>query len=545
MAEQSNRITHPELSDAQIDRLRPYGQVRPTQPGDVLFQEGDVYDFFVVLDGAVEIVDRSEDEEKIIAVDGPGLFLGELSLMTGQSAYLMARVRGGGAVLVMPPERLKTVVAEEPELGDLILNAFIARRAQLLEEAASTLKIIGSRFSAGTLRLREFAVRNQLPHAWLDLEEDEGADALLQAFGVPPDATPVVIWQGEEVLKNPSVTDLARRVGLSTEVAKGEVYDLIVVGAGPAGLAASVYGASEGLKTITLEATATGGQAGSSSRIENFFGFPSGLSGADLTNRGAAQARKFGARLVVPSEAVALRTGGGAFVVERSDGEAVSGRSILIATGARYRKLELERLKDLEGAGVYYGATETEAQACRDSTAVVVGGGNSAGQAAVFLARRARRVLLLIRGDDLSKSMSRYLARRVEGIENIELMTHTEVRRLCGEDRLEEVAVENNRTGEERVVETSGLFVFIGAEPRTDWLNGALALDENGFVVTGNALKRQDEWAGMPRDPLLLETSVPGIFAAGDVRAGSVKRVASAVGEGSIAVKFVHQHLGT
>jgi thioredoxin reductase (NADPH) len=357
----------------------------------------------------------------------------------------------------------------------------------------------------------------------------------------------VAIWLGEKVLKNPSNAELARAIGLDVDTSREQVYDLIVVGAGPAGLAAAVYGASEGLATLSLEAVALGGQAGTSSRIENYLGFPAGLSGSELTSRALVQAGKFGARTTVPQEAIGLRRRNDHYRVTLSEGGEVAGRSIVIATGARYRRLDIPRLERFEGVSVHYAATEAEAQMCRGNEVAVVGGGNSAGQAAVFLAGRVAKVSLLIRGGDLGKSMSRYLIDRIERTANIELLVHARVRELVGNGALEGIVVEDNRSGERRTLEARALFVFIGAEANTGWLKEPIALDERGFAPTGRELDRSEldarAWEGLSREPFLLESTLPGVFAAGDVRSGSVKRVASAVGEGSMAVRFVHQYL--
>jgi thioredoxin reductase (NADPH) len=537
----------PTLAEDQIEFLRRYGEVRKIEPGQVLFREGDrSYDFIVILEGEVEIVDTFEGEARTIAVHGAGRFLGEMNMLTGQSVYLSAAMRESGEVLAIPPENLKEVITEEPTLSDIILKAFLARRSVLMR-VGTGLRMVGSRRSKDALRLREFAVRNRLPHAWIEMEEDEGAEALLERFGVQPQETPVAIWLGEKVLKNPSNAELARTIGLDVDTSREQMYEIIVVGAGPAGLAAAVYGASEGLATLSLEAVALGGQAGTSSRIENYLGFPAGLSGAELASRALVQADKFGARTTVPQEAVGLRRENNHYRVTLSEGGEVAGRSVIVATGARYRRLGIPRLERFEGVSVHYAATEAEAQMCRGNEVAVVGGGNSAGQAAVFLADRVAKVYLLIRGDDLGKSMSRYLIDRIERTDNIELLSHIGVRELVGDGALEEVVVEDNRSGERRTLGARALFVFIGAEANTGWLKGTIALDERGFVPTGRALDRSalnsQAWNGLSREPFMLESSLPGVFAVGDVRSGSVKRVASAVGEGSMAVRFVHQYL--
>jgi thioredoxin reductase (NADPH) len=409
------------------------------------------------------------------------------------------------------------------------------------------MRIIGSRHSGDAARLREFAARNRLPYVWVELEEDPEADALLERYGAKPSETPVTIWQGEDVLKNPSNLEFARTTGLKVDAPLESTYDLVVVGAGPAGLGASVYGASEGLSTLALESIALGGQAGTSSRIENYPGFPAGLSGFELASRVLVQADKFGARTAVPLEANDLRRQDGHYLIGLSEGGEVAARSVIVATGARYRRLEVSRLERFEGVSVHYAATQAEAQLCEGEEVAVVGGGNSAGQAALFLAARTSRVYVLIRGDDLGKGMSRYLVDRITAAENIEVLANTEVRDLMGEDRLEGVVVEDNRSGLPRTLGARSLFVFIGAEANTGWLEASVALDKRGFILTGSDLDGsaldKDAWRERSREPFLLETSMPGVFAAGDARAGSIKRCASAVGEGAMAVRLAHQYL--
>ena len=541
----NNDIAFPVLSSQQIDQLQRYGEVLPTEIDDILFRVGDKdYDWFVIIAGAIEIISNTDTNPRILAVRTDGQFLGEISLLTGQTAFLTARVQQAGSVLKISAEKLREIIATLPELSELILNAFLMRREILQDNAATDgLKIVGSRFSSDTQRLRAFAARNQLPHRWIDVEQDAQAESLLTIFHVAPRDTPIVIWQGKEVLKNPTDSELTRRLGLNRVVTPGEAVDLTVIGAGPGGLAASVYGASEGLSTLTLEATSVGGQAGTSSKIENYLGFPAGLSGAELANRAVAQAQKFGARIVVSRAATRLRRAAEGYVIQLEDGEEVAARNVIIATGARYRKLPVANLAKYEGQGVYYAATRTEAQLCYREAVMVVGGGNSAGQAAIFLAGQAQQVYVVIRRDSLVSSMSRYLIDRIERTDNITVLSYTEVSELCGEVSLEEVVVRNNQTKQQQRLVIKALFTFIGADPRTQWLQDTVALDDSGFILTGTALKQTGDWKITTRDPFLLETSLPGVFAVGDVRSQSVKRVASAVGEGSIAVKFVFEYL--
>jgi thioredoxin reductase (NADPH) len=528
------------LSEQQIDALAAHGARRATEPGEVLFREGDEhYDFFVVVEGTVAILaDHGTEAEQLIAVHGPGRFLGELGLLTGQPAFFTAVVQEPGAVLQVPAERLLRIVSEDATLGDLVLRAYLQRR-ELLTGLGAGLKIVGSRFSRDTRRLRDFAARNRLPHRWIDPEHDPAVETLLRRLGIAPEETPVVIW-GDSVLHNPGNAELAEVVGLRESVPSAEVCDLLVVGAGPAGLAAAVYGASEGLTTVALEGVATGGQAGTSSKIENYLGFPSGISGGELAERAAIQARKFGAHIAVGAEAVGVEHRNGVFAVALDDGTNLETRTAVIATGARYRKLRVERLEHFQGAGVYYAATSTEAQLCGGDWVAVVGGGNSAGQATVFLAEHADHVSLILRHDDLGRDMSRYLADRIERTPGVEVLLETEVRELAGDDALEAIVVEHRPSGERRRLEVRELFVFIGAEPCTAWLGDAVALDERGYVLTGPEAGRAD-WRDDP--PLLLETSLPGMLAVGDVRSASIKRVASAVGEGAMAVRLVHEHV--
>jgi thioredoxin reductase (NADPH) len=535
----------PRLSEGQVAALETPGERRRTQAGEVLFHQGQPeYDFFVILEGKVAVVDGDPADGRLIAVHGPRRFLGELSLLTGQAAPFTAVVREPGEVLGVPVERVRALVAQDPALGDLLLHAYFLRR-ELLIGLGAGFRIVGSRYSPDTRRLCEFAARNRLPHRWIDLETDSEAEILLSRLGVAPDETPVVLLSEAGVLRNPSNAELARAIGLETVEPSDAVCDLVVVGAGPAGLAAAVYGASEGLDTMALDAVAAGGQAGTTSRIENYLGFPSGISGSELAERATIQARKFGAHVDVSAEAVGLSRRDGDHVVTLAGGEEVTARTVVIATGAHYRRLDVPRLEEFEGTSVYYAATPMEARMCSGDPVMVVGGGNSAGQAALFLAHQSP-VRLLLRHGDLGKDMSRYLADRIERTDGIEVLLDTEVRELIGDEALEAVLVEDNRTGHRRTLDARALFVFIGVEPYTAWLGDEVALDDRGFVLTGpHALRTMDDEERRDRDrePLLLETSRRGVLAVGDVRSGSIKRVASAVGEGSMSVRLVHEHL--
>ncbi|WP_155368719.1 FAD-dependent oxidoreductase [Catellatospora vulcania] len=538
---------YPRLSAEQIDALASRGQRHTTDIGETLFHEGDPsYDFYVILSGAVALIEGyGTPAEREISVHGTNRFLGELSLLAGQPALLSAVVREPGEVLSIPVDDVRALVAHDPTLGDLILRAYMIRRSLLIEMGAG-IRIIGSRYSADARRLRDFAARNRLPYRWIDVEQDPTAETLLRQLGVTPQETPVVIWRGQEVLRNPSNDELARVVGLAEPSITGSDYDVVVVGAGPAGLAAGVYAASEGLSVVVLDAVAAGGQASTSSRIENYLGFPGGISGGELAERATLQARKFGARITVPASVTALEEHDGLHLIRLADGTEIATRTVLITTGARYRKLRVPRLAEFEGTSVYYAATAAEAQLCRGDQVAVVGGGNSAGQATVFLAGHVAHAHLMIMHDDLSRDMSRYLADRITALPNVTVHTNTEVCDLEGNGRLEEVVVADMKTEHSQRIPATALFVFIGAEPCTTWLDKQIAVDHHGYVLTGPDVPADavtDPRQGTPRRPYLLETSRLGVFAAGDVRSSSIKRVASAVGEGAMAIRFVHEHL--
>ncbi|MER7777763.1 FAD-dependent oxidoreductase [Streptomyces sp. NPDC096191] len=536
----------PRLSPEQLQVLTAHGERRRTAENEVLYREGEPFrEFLAILGGTVEILhDHGGPEERTVAVHGPGRFLGELGLLEGQAAFDTAVVREPGEILAVPVDRQRALVGRDPVLGDLILRAYLGRRYLLIGLGAG-FRILGSCYSPDTLRLREFAARNRLPHRWVDLEKDKEAEALLRRFGIRPEETPVVLWKGDQVLRNPSNAELARLIGLPAASPEAGRYDVLVVGAGPAGLAAAVYGASDGLTTAVVDAVATGGQAGTSSRIENYLGFPSGISGGELIERAVLQARKFDARLMVPAKVTGLTPHDDEYVVGFADGSRARAGAVVLASGVWYRRLEVPGIDRLEGISVYYAATVHEASLCRADPVAVVGGGNSAGQAALFLANHASKVQLLVRGGDLNADMSRYLVDQVERHPKIEVLLHTEVRRVLGAEKLEALLVEDNTNGRRRELQAAALFVFIGARPRTDWLRDVLALDEKGFVLTGAAaqpLADPARWASLGRGPLLLETTLPGVFAAGDVRSGSVKRVAAATGEGAMSIHLVHEH---
>jgi thioredoxin reductase (NADPH) len=535
----------PKLNDAQMTALgRCAGALlKHYKDGQKLIEVGERdFKFFVVKSGEIDVLDESGETPKIIAVLGRGEFTGDVSHLTGGPSLISAIARGDSEVYEVTAEGVREIINRFPQLGDIILQAFIARRHLLRESGNFTgLRVIGSRYSRDTHRIREFLTKNRVPFTWLDLEADPQVNQLLKQFGLSEADTPVIAWGRKLLLRNPSNRELAEALGIRQPL-EHTVYDLVVVGAGPAGLAAAVYAASEGLNTIVMERTGPGGQAGRSMRIENYLGFPTGISGSELAERAVVQAGKFGARLPIPTPVIGL-TFDNAYPVLRLDGgETVTAKCLLIATGADYRRLVAEGCEQFEGSGVYYAATLTEAPLCRGAEVVVVGGGNSAGQAAVFLASIARKVYLLIRGGDLYKDMSAYLVHRVEQTPNIEVLLNTEVRQMRGDNHLHGVEIVNNKTGERRTLKTPALFSFIGATPRTDWLPAEIERDDKSFIRTGSAVAQSAHWSAK-RQPFLLETSRAGVFAAGDVRSGSVKRVASAVGEGAMAVMFVHQYL--
>ena len=534
----------PKLGDRHMSALEHCDKtvLRRYRRGEKIFRVGErEFKFFVIKEGEIEILDESSETPKTIAVLGPREFTGEITQLTGGPSLVSGIARTDCEAYEISAEGLREILNRFPELGDTILQAFIARR-QILRECANFtgLRVIGSRYSRDTFRVRDFLAKNRVLFTWLDLEEDPQVNQLLHQFGLTEADTPVVIW-GQVLLRNPSNRELAEALGIRQQL-QPNIYELVVVGAGPAGLAAAVYGASEGLRTLVLERYGPGGQAGRSMRIENYLGFPTGITGGELADRAVVQANKFGAQLPVPTPVVRLEFDNAYSLLNVEGGETITAKCLLIATGADYRRLTAEGCEQFEGSGVFYSATPTEAPLCHGAEVVVVGGGNSAGQAAVFLAGIARKVYLVIRGDSLYKDMSAYLARRIEMTENIEILLNTEVRRMSGSSHLGEVELFNNKTAETRTIKTPALFSFIGATPRTEWLPPEIEKDSKAFVQTGPSLKNSSRWNAR-REPFLLETSRPGVFAAGDVRANSVKRVASAVGEGAMAVQFVHQYL--
>jgi thioredoxin reductase (NADPH) len=530
----------PKLDDAQIERLAAFGEKRHAGAGEILYDQGDAsHGVFVVLDGSLEIVGISRDDA-VPKVLLRGMFTGEVNQLSGRRSLVRCRTREASSILEVGRENLRRIFQADATLGEIFLRAFLLRRIYLIAHSAGDALLIGSSHSADTLRLRGFLARNGHPHTYVDVERDPDFQAILDQFAIGVADIPVVICRGELVLRNPSNAEAAECFGLNAGIDEDGVYDLIVVGAGPSGLAAAVYGASEGLRVLVLESTAPGGQAGCSSRIENYLGFPMGISGQDLAGRAFVQAEKFGAHIAVARSARSLNRVRPPYSVELDDGKSVQARSVIVAAGAQYRRLPLPNLAHFEGSGIYYGATTVEAQLCSNEEVAVVGGGNSAGQAALFLSTHAKHVHLLVRGPGLADSMSRYLISRIEACREITLRTYTEIEALEGDAHLERIRWRHVQTGASDAHDIQHLFLMTGASPNSAWLNGCLALDNKQFIKTG--LDLGPDWP-LQRAPHLLETNLPGVFAVGDIRAGSVKRVASAVGEGSMAVQFVHEVL--
>ena len=540
----------PHLTEAHIARLLPAGKIRTVVPGEILFEPGDApVPFFVVLSGGMEIVQTIEDgSERAIASHSAHQFTGEINMISGQRSLVRGRVTQAGEFLEITPEGLRSIVSTDSELSEIFMRAFILRRVALVHAGYGNVILLGSSHSAGTLRLREFLSRNGHPHTYLDLDRDKSAQEMLDKFDVKISEIPVVICGAGFVMRNPSTQKLADCLGLNLDIDTALIRDVVIVGAGPSGLAAAVYAASEGLDALVIETEAPGGQAGSSSKIENYLGFPTGVSGQELAARAITQARKFGAKMMIAHKVVQLRCARRPYQVVLEDGNAISTKSIVISTGAQYNKPPIPDLKKFEGRGIYYGATFIEAQLCGDEELIVVGGANSAGQAAVYLSQTARKVHMLVRSNDLSEMMSRYLVQRITENPKIELHFRTELTGLQGDDKLEGVTWIDRKSGEQSSHDIRHVFIMAGASPRTDWLRGCVAMDEKGFILTGRDLDPvtgvvpPSAWP-LSRAPQMLETSLPAVFAVGDVRAGNVKRVASAVGEGAIAIHLVHRAL--
>lgn len=536
----------PTLTSAQIARIAAHGDTRQVQRGEVLVEAGENPRFFVVTAGNIEIVRPARGTEEVVAICGPGQFTGEVNMLSGRRGFLRIRASTSGEVIAVERERLLALVQADSELSDILMRAFILRRVELIARGIGDAVLLGSSHSSGTLRIKEFLTRNGHPYSYLDLDRDADVQNLLDHFHISIADIPVMICRGELVLRNPSNQQIADCLGFNEAIDQTQIRDLVIVGAGPAGLAAAVYGASEGLDVLVLESDSPGGQAGSSSKIENYLGFPTGISGQDLAGRAYTQAQKFGAQVMIAKDARRLACDRKPYAIEMDGGQRVPARTVIIATGALYRRLSLDNVAQFEGVGVYYGATFVESQLCCGEEVIVVGGGNSAGQAAVFLAQTSKCVHMLVRSEGLAASMSRYLIRRIEENPAINLRTCTEIVALEGNEHLERVQWRDKRTGKTETRNIRHIFVMTGAVPNTAWLGGCLSLDAKGFIKTGMDLSRDDlmtaHWP-LARSPHHLETSLPGVFAVGDVRADNVKRVASAVGEGSIAVASIHQVL--
>jgi thioredoxin reductase (NADPH) len=536
----------PKLTPAQIRRIATHGHMRAILRDEVLVEQGDSdVPFFVVISGEIEVVRQAGSVETIVTVYDAGQFTGEVNTLSGRRTLFRWRVTKSGEVIELDRQHMLALVQTDAELGEILMRAFVLRRLELVAAGMGDVVLIGSTHSAGTLRIKEFLVRNGYPYSYIDLERDLDVENLLDSFHITASEIPVMICRGEIVLRNPSNLEIASCLGFNDAIDQTKVRDLVIIGAGPSGLAAAVYGASEGLDVLVLETSTPGGQAGSSSRIENYLGFPFGISGQDLTGRAYLQAQKFGAEILI-AKCTRLVCEYKPYVVEVENGARIPARTIMIATGAEYRRPPLKNLSRFEGLGIYYATTLVDAQSCDGGEAIVVGGGNSAGQAAVFLAERAKRVHMLIRSDSLAKSMSRYLIHQIEETPTIVLRPNTEIVTLEGGKNLESVRWQNNQTGQAEEHKIGHVFVMTGAAPNTGWLDGCIALDTKGFIKTGADLLPENLNAAvwpLARQPYLLETSLPGVFAVGDVRGGSIKRVASAVGEGSIAISFVHQVL--
>ncbi len=547
-------IAFPKLTDRQLAELEAIGERRIIRAGEVVIEAGQrEYPMAVVLSGRLEAYESCEGEEQILAEPGPRDFVAEISILHGTSS--IANIRGGDEeteVILIPADKLRRALADLPGVGETLVRAFMMRRERLLYDGNfAGLRVLAHPGCRCGHLIDDFLDKNHIPHSLIDSTGENGA-ALVARYSLPDEDLPAIIVGDGTVHRNPSIMQtafiagLVRPLGFDGETEK--LCDLAIVGAGPAGLAAAVNGASEGLKTVVLESFAPGGQAGSSSLIENFFGHPTGISGGELTNRAQLQAHRFGAKFSTPSKALSLAETEGEYaaaITLEGCGTVLRAKTVIISTGAQYNRIDAEGREKFEGMGVYYAATAMESKFCKDATVIVVGAGNSAGQAAMFLSEIASRVLLIVRGTDLTKSMSSYLSTRVEAKDNIEIHYRTEIRKMTGGERLHAVEMENTLTNERQAVETVAVFSMIGANPCTSWLPKEIRLDERGFVKTGQAVADAPAWTEAGRPPHPFETSWPGVFAAGDVRSGSVKRCSAAVGEGSMAIENVHQLLGT
>jgi thioredoxin reductase (NADPH) len=533
----------PRLNQSQITYLKGFGNIVPFNKGDVIINLGERnYDLYVVLDGKIIILDPY-DGNKLITCHEKGEFTGDSDILSDRAAMFRAVAKTDGEALCIPHSKLKKILDENSELNDLFVKVFIMRRADVIKNHAGGYTLVGSKFSKATYYIREFFSKNHIRFTWLDLERDKESNAILERLNISHEDTPIVIDPDANVYRNPSLEEIAKITGLSALELKDR-YDVLIVGAGPAGLASSVYGSSEGLSVITIDQIGPGGQAGNSALIENYLGFPTGLSGAELANRAYLQAQKFGCTISVPFKAKKLYYKENYFELELSNGKTIKASSVIGATGAHYRNLNVPGIEKFNGKGIYYGATPNEAKNCKNEEVVVIGGGNSAGQAAIFLSTCASKVHLVIRGDSLEKSMSSYLINRIENNNKITLHIHEELIEVHGDNKIECIEFRNNKTNDTHELNVSHLFLFIGAEPANEWLSHLVCADDKGFILTGNDLNQShlQDW-NLNRMPFPLETCIPGLFVVGDLRSGSTKRVASAVGEGSMAISYVHQIL--
>jgi thioredoxin reductase (NADPH) len=535
-------LAFPKLSEAEVDTLAGLATVCTFEDGEAVFRAGQRgVPFYVVISGEIAIVDESGPEKKTVVVHGQNAFTGDVSLLTDRPAIVSAYARGAVRAYCVDQSKLRQVIQEIPDLSDKLLEAFQTRRLILERSGLIGVRVFGHLGDPDLTVIREFFDKNKVPHTWIDVDDAEGR-ATMQSLGVAPEQLPFVACNQGTRAPRPTVTRLAECLGLKRQI-RTEPFDLVIVGAGPAGLAAAVYGASEGLSTILLDRFGPGGQAGTSSRIENYMGFPAGLTGADLANRGYLQALKFGAELVAPVEVRSMTSEGNLHRLVLDDGQVVSGRTVLVATGATYQRLPVAGCERWDGAGLYYSCTSVHARSCKNGRAAVIGGGNSAGQAVMFLAEHTAGAALLLRGGDLRKSMSDYLARRIERHESIEVIRHVEVDAIEGDRAITGLRLRAVREGGFRDLQCSAVFVFIGAQPRTDWLPPSIAVDSKGFIITGADAARSERWPLTKREPCVVETTCPGVFAAGDVRSNTTKRVAFAVGDGALAVTCAHRVL--
>ncbi len=535
---EKKNIAFPELNDNQIAIIEKFAELKYFKQGETIFEAGKPNrKFFAIKKGQVEIVQKLTDEQKTITIHSAREFTGDpTTILSGTPSIASAIAVVDCEIYAVSNQDLKKILREIPTVGDVILQAFLARQT-IAEEAQIGIEIIGSRYCCNTFRVRDFLAKNLIPHRWIDIEDNSEVQNILKELEIETEKTPVVICSDNLILKNPSNEELGKALNLKKSLDDRQIFDIAIIGAGPAGLSAAVYAASEGLKTVVLEKDSPGGQASWSAKIENYMGFPVSLSGIELTNRATIQAKKFGAVFSIPAEVVNMELNSDYKTLELADGQKITAKNILITTGATYRQLPAEGCDRFMDAGVYYSATDVEALMCHSPTAIVVGGANSAGEAAIFLAEYAEKVMLLIRGDDLSKSMSEYLIARIKSNDKITILTNTEIGKLKGDRILESVEIFNNQTGATQTLETNAVYIFIGVVPHTDWLPAEIKLDENGFIKTGRQISKSEYGYGS-RAPFFLETSYPGVFAAGDVRSQSIKRVTSAVGEGATVVQY-------